>query len=68
MMYMGTDQYGNSYHDLGKFPRKGLLEQLGAKSARKMYETNPDGDRHIGYIIRGLWIRIFKVEFWYGRA
>jgi hypothetical protein len=64
MMYMGIDQYGQTYHDL-KHPRKDLLERLGARHADKMY-CDPDA-RHIGYVVRGLWIRLFKVEFWYGR-
>jgi hypothetical protein len=66
-MFMGIDQYGNTYHDL-KHPRRDLLEILSATRARKIYETNPDGDRHIGYVIRGLWIRLFKVEQWFGRS
>jgi hypothetical protein len=67
-MYMGMDQFGNTYHDLGKHPRKELLMRLGAKHADKMYNDGPDGPRHIGYVIRRLWITIFKVEFWYGRS
>jgi len=35
--WMGIDQYGQTYHDLGKYPRKGLLEKLGGGKASKMY-------------------------------
>jgi hypothetical protein len=34
---MGIDQYGQTYHNLGKYPRKELLERLGYKNAKKMY-------------------------------
>lgn len=61
--YMGIDQYGQTYHGLGKYPRKGLLEALGATSASKMFVDKKDGShKHIGYIVRGLWITLYKVE------
>ena len=60
---MGIDQYGNHYDDLGKYPRKALLEQLGYKNASKMYVDKKDGSSvHIGYIIGGNWITLYKVE------
>ena len=62
MMYMGIDQYGNTYHDL-KHPRKDLLNRLGAKHAEKMYTDYSDGTtRHVGYIINGLWITLYYVK------
>ena len=62
---MGRDQYGQYYHDLGPHPRKSLLELLCRKSAQKMYVDKKNGPSvHIGYIIAGLWITLYKVEAW----
>jgi len=62
---MGIDQYGNTYHGLGKYPRKALLERLGRSHADKMYVDKKDGSTvHIGYIISGLWIRLYSVQEW----
>jgi hypothetical protein len=64
---MAIDQYGQTYHGIGPHPRKRLLEILGAKHADKMYVDGKDGKAiHIGYIIRGLWLTIYKVEPWNG--
>jgi hypothetical protein len=62
---MGIDQYGNTYHGLGEYPRKTLLERLGRSHADKMYVDKKDGSTvHIGYIIAGLWIRLYSVQEW----
>ena len=64
-MIMGIDQYGTTYHDLGRYPRKALLERLGRKSANKMYVDNKDGESvHVGYVIGGLWVRLYTVNPW----
>lgn len=61
--YMGIDQHGTTYHDLGPHPRKGLLEKLGSKHASKMYVDKKDGTSvHIGYIVRGLWVTVYEVR------
>lgn len=60
-MYMGYDQYGNHY-SIKKYPRKELCEQIGRKSANKMYVDRPDGSYHVGYIIAGCWITVFGLE------
>lgn len=63
MNYMGIDQYGETYHGLGQYPRKALLERLYKQHATKMYVDKKDGSAvHIGYIIGGLWITLYKVE------
>lgn len=60
---MAIDLYGNTFHNLGKYPRKALLERLGYKSAQKMYVTNKDGETiHTGYVIGGNWITLYKIE------
>ena len=53
---MGIDQYGQTYRDLGKYPRKELLNRLGYKKAEKMYRDKKDGSVvHCGYVIGGNW-------------
>lgn len=60
---MAIDQYGNTLHDLGPYPRKGLLIRLSAKHADKVYVDRKDGKSiHIGYIIQGRWFTIYYVE------
>ena len=60
---MGIDQYGQTYHHLGKYPRKELLERVGYTNARKMYRDKKDGSTmHCWYVIGRLWIELYKVE------
>tara|TARA_Y100000034_G_scaffold74318_1_gene89434 strand:- start:16560 stop:16766 length:207 start_codon:yes stop_codon:yes gene_type:complete len=60
--YMGTDQYGNTYHLKPKFPRKQLMEKLGYKFAEKIYVDNTDGNsKHCGYRIGDHWITLYRV-------
>jgi len=62
---MAIDQYGQTYHNLGKFPRKTLLERLYKTNASKMYVDKKDGTtKHIGYIIGGLWLTLYTVDYW----
>ncbi len=64
---MAIDQYGQTYHDLGKYPRKALLERLGAAKAIKTYRDKKDGSMvHIGYAIKAagcgyLWLDLYQV-------
>lgn len=61
-MYMAIDQYGNTFHGL-KHPRKELLERLGYTHAQKMYQDKTDGSTvHVGYVIGGHWLTLYKVE------
>jgi hypothetical protein len=60
--YLGIDQYGQHYK-IDKYPRKELLEKLGGTQAAKVYCDTRDGKtRHVGYVIRGLWIDIYQVH------
>ena len=62
---MGIDQYGQVYHSLGQHPRKALLDKLCRKHAAKMYVDRKDGTvAHTGYIVAGLWIRLYAVTDW----
>ena len=63
MTHMAIDQYGQTHHDLGAYPRKELLKRLGRKKASKMYVERKDGkDVHVGWVIGGLWLTVYKVE------
>ena len=65
---MAIDQHGEHWHDLGANPRKALLERLGRKSARKMYVDTKSGKvKHVGYIIAGLWLHIYRISEWRGK-
>jgi hypothetical protein len=60
---MGIDQYGQTYHNLGKYPRRELLQRLGYKNAQKMYRDKKDGASvHCGYVVGQFWIELYKVE------
>jgi hypothetical protein len=61
--FIGIDQYNQTYHDLGDYPRKELLKRLGHTHANKMYVDKKDGSSvHIGYVIGGLWITLYRIE------
>jgi hypothetical protein len=60
--FMGIDQYGTTYHGL-VHPRKDLMERLGKQHADKIYrDFTSGGTFHVGYVIGGLWITLYKVE------
>jgi len=60
---LGIDQYGTIYHNLGKYPRKELLNRLGYTNASKMYRDKKDGSTvHSGYVIGGYWITLYHVK------
>ena len=60
---MAIDQRGQTYHNLGNHPRKELLKRLGYKKAEKMYIDTIDGrTKHVGYIIGGQWLNLYKIE------
>jgi len=66
---MAIDQYGQTYHDLGKHPRKALCERLGRKHASKMYRDCIDGTvQHVGYVIGTLWLTVMAVDAWKSKA
>ena len=60
--YMATDQYGNTYHIPSEHPRKWLMEHLNCQHAAKMHVDLVDGGtRHVGWIIAGHWLKVFRV-------
>lgn len=63
--YIAIDQYNNTYQIGDNPPRKWLLNQFCRKHAEMMYcDTKSGKTKHIGYIIAGLWLEIFKVCEW----
>ena len=61
-VYMAVDQYGQTFHGLTN-PRKELCERLGKSHVDKMYVDGKDGKMyHVGYVIGGLWLTLYKVE------
>lgn len=63
--FMGVNQHGFTYHNLGPNPRKTLLERLGRKRAEKIYRDKKGGGAvHVGYVIDGQWIRLYEVIPW----
>jgi hypothetical protein len=65
MFTMGRDQYGQTYHNLGKHPRKELLNRLGRCHAEKMYFEDKEGNsKHVGYVIGRLWVTLYNVTPW----
>lgn len=62
MNFMAIDQYGHTYHGL-KYPRKDLCERLNRQHVSKIYVDKMDGSTaHVGYLISGLWLTLYKVE------
>jgi len=62
--YMAIDQHGTTYHFAAP-PRKWLLNRFGRQHAKKMYvDTKDGGHRHIGYVIAGLWLTVYRVNTW----
>lgn len=62
MEYIAIDQYGGHMKLYTKHPRKELMEQNYAKSARKLYRDKKDGSTVCtGYVVRGMWYTLFKV-------
>jgi len=63
MITIGIDQYGQHYDNLGKYPRKALIEKIGNQHVEKMYVDKKDGStKHVGYTIGRLWITLYKLS------
>jgi hypothetical protein len=62
MEYVALDQYGQAYKLWTNFPRKELLKKLGYSSAKKMYSDKKELSCHVGYVIGGLWLSLYKCE------
>jgi hypothetical protein len=61
-MYMAIDQYGRTFHNL-KHPRKDLMDRLCNQHCSKMFVEKKDGSsKHVGYVIGGHWLTVYKVE------
>lgn len=68
-MMIAISQYRDYVRLEGKYPRKELLEQLGYKSADKMYRDDKDGNaKHVGYVVGGVWYALYTLTEWVGAA
>jgi hypothetical protein len=56
--YLAVDQYGTSYFIGNNPPRKWLLDYFGKKHASKIYTGKSE---HIGWVIAGHWLAVYKV-------
>lgn len=64
LRYVGVDDCGR-FFPIEEHPRRELCEQLGRKHCERMFVDGPDGrPKHIGYVIGGWWIRVYRVEDW----
>ena len=61
---VGMDQYGERFY-FSQYPRKEIMEQLACKHASKMYVDIKGKAHHIGYVIKGKWIQVFKGVYIY---
>lgn len=60
--HMAIDQFGNTLHNLGKYPRKALMEKNGVKSCKKMYCDTTSGESyHRGWVVSGHWYSVYEV-------
>lgn len=56
---IAVDQYGRIHRVDPKRPRASLCADLGVKHAERMYVDAPDGAKHVGYVIAGLWLTLY---------
>ena len=61
---MATDQHGQTFHDLGKHPRKELMRRLFSSHCQRMFRDTKQGTVQTGYVIRGHWLTVFEVNPW----
>jgi hypothetical protein len=59
--HIAIDQWGNIYKLKTKYPRKELMEIHDAKHADKMYQAINGENVHVGYVIRGAWLHIYRI-------
>jgi hypothetical protein len=61
--YLGLDQYGDKYVLKTDHPRQELLRHFARQHCAKMYRDKKDGgSQHVGWIIAGRWIEVFRVS------
>jgi hypothetical protein len=62
-MFLAIDQYNQTHFLKTKYPRKELLDIFNAKSARKIFCDDKNGNIfHVGYYIRGMWLTIYEIK------
>ena len=61
--FVARDQYGQTYFIYSEYPRKWLLNYFGRQHVDKIYD-DLKGQHHIGYVIAGKWLTIFRINEW----
>lgn len=60
--YMAVDQFGQTFHALGKYPRKALMDRLGYSRAERIYADNSEGKSlHVGWKVGPHWCNVYIV-------
>lgn len=63
--YVAQDQHGNTYYIGDNPPRRWLLNYFGRQYAvRIIREQTGSKAQHVGYIIAGFWLMIYRVCAW----
>lgn len=62
-MFLAIDQFNQEYLLRSKFPRKELLKIFSVSKVTKIYIDDKSGKSyHVGYAIKGIYFRLFKLE------
>jgi hypothetical protein len=66
-LWVFMDQNAGIMTLTGKSPRQCLMDYYGTKIIGLMFEDDVDGkSHHCGYIVRGLWYRVYDTAQWEG--
>ena len=59
--YIAFDQWGGTFRIGENPPRKWLLEYFNKQHADKIYVDIKGGTKHVGYIIAGHWLKVYRL-------
>ncbi len=62
--FLAIDERGQYYKIGNNSPRKWLLDYFGRQHADKMCIDKGKGYKHIGYVIAGHWLTIYRISEW----
>ncbi len=62
--FLAIDERGQHYTIGNNPPRKWLLNHFDRQHADKMYIDTKKGHKHIGYVIAGHWLTIYRISEW----
>lgn len=61
--FIAINEHGKVYHIGANPPRKWLLNYFGRQHADKIYD-DLKGKHHVGYVIAGVWLTIYRINDW----